>query len=230
MKLNKLIVPSIIMLVLIAALATRAQALSIPEVESNDTLATAQVLAPAAFTTGSNADIANATTIPWVSISGTGNGTFDYYSFTVANAGYTGFFDIDHAMDATPAVDLELGLWDTAGNLLAFNGDGYATVATEALGSVGPNSGWDAFIEHTFSSSGTYIVGVADFVATAGAGGWLPGSNVIPDGRTYTLQVSIREAIPNPEPTTILLMGIGVLGLVGGTARKQLKKRADMKS
>jgi hypothetical protein len=44
------------------------------------------------------------------------------------------------------------------------------------------------------------------------------------------LQVSIREAIPNPEPTTILLMGIGVLGLVGGTARKQLKKRADMKS
>jgi hypothetical protein len=27
-----------------------------------------------------------------------------------------------------------------------------------------------------------------------------------------------------------LLMGIGVLGLVGGAARKQLKKRADMTS
>jgi len=41
---------------------------------------------------------------------------------------------------------------------------------------------------------------------------------------------NVRVTVPNPEPTTVLLMGIGIVGLVGGAARKRLRKKAVVKS
>lgn len=70
------------------------------EVESNDTLATAQNI-DSFFSLGSDPDIEDSTTVPWVSITGTGNGTRDYYFFTVPDPGMgffiTGVFDVDYA-------------------------------------------------------------------------------------------------------------------------------------
>ncbi len=65
-------------------LVDKAGSISTPdinEVEGNDTIATAQNLENYTFTVDSDNQIANSTVIPHVTINGTGDGTFDYYSF-----------------------------------------------------------------------------------------------------------------------------------------------------
>jgi hypothetical protein len=71
----------------------------VPEQNPNNTIATAQNVDGAGWNLNANASIANATTIPHVTIEGKGDGTFDYYSFTIANAGDTATFDIDSVHD-----------------------------------------------------------------------------------------------------------------------------------
>lgn len=66
---------------------------SLNEVEPNNSIDTAQNL-DSSFVLQVNPNVESSDTIPHVSIAGTGNGTFDYYSFT-ATAGSTGIFDID---------------------------------------------------------------------------------------------------------------------------------------
>lgn len=65
----------------------------ITKVEPNNSLDTAQNL-NSFFSTDGNPNIQNSTSIPHVSISAEGDGTFDYYSFD-ATAGSLGIFDID---------------------------------------------------------------------------------------------------------------------------------------
>ena len=60
------------------------------------------------------------TTIPDVTISGSGDGTFDYYSFAVNRAGDRAIFDIDQAN-----FDTEIFLYDLLGSLLAENDDSF---------------------------------------------------------------------------------------------------------
>src|SRR5690606_20817482 len=57
-----------------------------PQAGTNHSIATALSL-DEAFVLGSNPDVENAATIPFVSIHGTGGGGADYYGFTVTEAG-----------------------------------------------------------------------------------------------------------------------------------------------
>ncbi|MBI5761522.1 MAG: pre-peptidase C-terminal domain-containing protein, partial [Planctomycetales bacterium] len=170
----------------------------INEVEANNSLATAQNLDNAGWSTTFDANIGDATvntstTIPHVTIIGTGNGTFDYYSFTVANVGDRGIFDID----ATNAGlgDSEIFLYDALGNLLAQDDD---SSITEGAG--GSTTGNDSFLEFTFLAAGTYIIGVGEFNSTGFFGGIV--GNTLDNGDAYQLQVSIQN-----HPLTLVAAG-----------------------
>ena len=78
----------------------------IAEVEANNSLAAAQSI-DGQWSLALDPDIGDSftntsTTIPHVTISGTGDGTFDYYAFTVPAAGVRGIFDIDYAPRGLP--------------------------------------------------------------------------------------------------------------------------------
>jgi Calx-beta domain len=144
---------------------------------------------------GDQNNINTSTTIPHVTIDGTGNGTFDYYRFTVRGASATnpvqGIFDIDFG--ETPgqgSMDTELFLYDSFGNLLDSDDDGAFLVAEDPGSTTSPN-GFDAFLQYNFTSDGTYVIGVGEFSSTGDPGG-ITG-NVPDPGDTYTLQVSIEN-------------------------------------
>ena len=63
----------------------------INEVEPNDTIGGAQNIDGAGFNLDVNANIFSSTTIPHITVLGTGDGTFDYYAFTIDVAGSTSF-------------------------------------------------------------------------------------------------------------------------------------------
>ncbi len=152
------------------------------EAEPNSTLATAQDVDAEQWSLSPNANIDSSTTRPHLTIVNTGDGTFDYFSFT-ANAGDVGVFDTDFTN-----FDTELFLYDSAGNLLAQNDD-----SLEDPGA----TGLDSFIRHTFTTSGTFIIGVGRFDSVGSPGG-ITG-NTPPVGGIYQLHISV-DGKPAPIP------------------------------
>jgi hypothetical protein len=169
------------------------------EVEPNDSRATAQNLDGATFTVANDPDITDSTTVPHVSVNGTGDGTFDYYSFTVAHAGDRGIFDIDHESSVFgPGLDTMLFLYDSAGNLIAENDDGG--------GDPGSNGFLASYIDFTFAAPGTYTIAVAEYFSFDN-GGEVDGTPLSP-GDAYTLQVSLSGkpfVPPGPDTYTFTL-------------------------
>ncbi|WP_339138422.1 MAG: DVUA0089 family protein [Candidatus Electrothrix sp. GW3-4] len=137
------------LLIIIGALFCTATAGAevISEIEPNNDFANAQHIDVSSFTVGLDSDITNSDIWPWVSIIGTGDGTFDYYSFEVSLAGTTASIDIDYN-----TFDTVVLLYDADGNLLAENDDNWSDP--------GSNS-WASLIEYTSLPPGTYIVAVA---------------------------------------------------------------------
>ncbi|MBI1312118.1 hypothetical protein GC176_12565 [bacterium] len=200
--------------------------LTVPEAEPNNTIATAENIDALGFSTDFDANIGDtfsntSTAIPHLSIQGTGDGSYDYYSFTVSNAGDRGIFDMDFASTVgTGSFDSELFLFDSTGaqvinpltGVPAQNDDSPIT-----YGGGGSTSSLDSYVEITFPAPGTYVIGVAAF-PSSGATGGITGSTV-PTGATYTLQVSIENhgtttapGTPTPTPTVVY----GDI-LIGGT-------------
>ncbi len=89
-------------------------------------------------------------------------------------------------------MDSQIFLYDSAGNLLSSNND-----SAVALGAGGSTSTLDSYLEYTFLTPGTYVIGVAASPSTGLSGG-ISGTP-IGNGDTYTLQVSLED---HPAVTT----------------------------
>ncbi len=181
------------------------------EGEPNSTLATAQSV-DAALTTEAQGFIEDSTTLPHATVIGTGDGTYDYYSFTVNSPGAEGIFDID------------LGFFDAA--LFLFSPSGALITMNDTM--AGPvDSGSflirDPFIRHTFAQAGVYTVGVAQTGATAVDGG-ISGP-APPSGAFYLLNISVEDTAV-PEPGTLILFSAGMAGLMYRERRKRAAARA----
>jgi len=107
------------------------------------------------------------------------------------------------------------------GKWAADNGLG-STILLNGLDTVNPASGFKGFTPFTISSGFQSGTNTLAFIVVNGSGatGNPTGLRVEMDG----------TAAPVPEPTTALLMGIGIVGLIGGAARKKFKKKAVVKS
>src|SRR5919112_3477791 len=93
---RRIIVVLAAMAAMVVVYAGAAWAASVSEVEPNDSIDEAQNIDPY-FSLDSDPNIAHSTTAPHATVDGTGNGTFDYYAFSVPQAGFAtiGLFDID---------------------------------------------------------------------------------------------------------------------------------------
>lgn len=144
------------------------------EAEPNNSRATAQNIDNATFSLESNGDIRDSTTIPHTSINaGGGDGSFDYFEFN-ANSGDRGIFDVDASSN-----DSTLFLYDSLGSLLAENDD-----FSDPGG-----SGLLSLIDHVFTSSGPFVIGVGEF-SSSDSGGAISGNT--PAGN-YILHVSLEN-------------------------------------
>lgn len=196
--------------------------LIVQEIEPNDGLTSALNIDNLGFSLDFDPNITDtlgintSTVLPHISIQGTGDGSFDFYSFTVANAGDSAIFDIDFGFGVSntgaqsgDGFDSRLILFDSAGNLLANNDDLFPADA-------GSISTLDSFIQFTFPTAGTYVIGVSSVNSSPVPGG-ISGQGV-PTGSDYTLQVSIQNHLTSgaATPTAAPTRTFGDV-LIGGT-------------
>jgi hypothetical protein len=201
----------------IALHSSAATASVISEIEANNTAATAQNV-DGNFDFAFSADIGDSsgsntsTSLSHVSILGTGDGSYDWYSFE--SLGGMTILDIDYGDSPGGSTDTQLGIWDFAGNLVADNDD--ASLVIEAGGGV---YAVDSFIQVSSLLAGDYFVGVCEFSCGFGNGFSVNGSGL--SSRTdYTLHISMAHA-PVPEPSIIALFGLGLVGIGFARRRRQ---------
>jgi large exoprotein involved in heme utilization and adhesion len=204
---------------------------TVNEQEGNDSIDKAQFIPLENFSLQNNSNIEFSKDIPHVSISGTGDGTFDYYSFEVKTPASRGIFDIDNTSvdvdkensnsDISDTVDTELFLFDKSGNLLAENDD-----SLTSSGGGGSSSGLESYISYTFATPATsYILGVGSFNSEANNG--IIEGEPLKKGDSYTLQLSLdnRNVNPNQSPNSGLFaqsQGTGQAGSIEITANQVL--------
>lgn len=162
----------------LGALPTLAQA-PLGEIEPNDSITTAQNLESATWSLEADSNITSSTTLPHVTIAGSGDSSFDYYVFRVSKAGSKGIFDID---STTGGFDSYLTLYNSSGAQLDSNDDSGVN-----QGAGGSKTSLDSYLEYTFPASGLYIIRV---------GARIGGSSTIvpiPAGMSYRLQISVKD-------------------------------------
>jgi len=202
-------------------LSSQVSASIITKLESNDTLATAQNI-DASFTLDYDVNIGDkfgvntSESIAHATIDAIGNGTFDYYTFTVENNNAIGIFDIDFGLNVGGSVDTELGLWDASGNVLASNDD-----SSKSSGAEGSVHRYDAFIQYDFTSAGTYYIGVGRYNSYARSGGFSTNSGKVGNGSTYTLQASVDgHTVDVAEPASLAAFALSLFGLASVRRKK----------
>ena len=173
------------MAAMVVVYAGAALAAAVSEVEPNDSIAQAQNI-DASFDTSQNADIASSTDVPNATVNGTGNGSLDFYKFTVpAGDPARVILDIDHT---TPpgSYDSMIELYDSGGVRIGDNDDDGADSGSTVDGNFDSRIG-------TTLDPGTYYVGVGSF----------SGFGPVPAGATYQLHVSVGNDDTTPPDTTI---------------------------
>jgi hypothetical protein len=178
---------------LLAGFSTTASATVVAETEPNDSFATAQNL-DGQFSTGPDSNVTNGATVPYVTVvSGPAAQNYDFYSFTVGQAGSSGTFDIDFGM---PDFDSYLALFDSSQNLLWMTDD--------AGVDAGSNHGYDSYFNYVFGNAGQYFLRVG---ACCGN---------VPYTGDYQLHVSLESpgnsAVPEPSTWAMMLLGFGAAG------------------
>lgn len=189
----------------------------------NDSFSSAQNVDPY-FTLDSNPNIAKSTEFPHVTIARTGDGTFDYFSFTISDINDDAIFDIDFGdetgVNATD-VDIFLRLYRPDGVLIFSRDDG-----DSGEGELGSDTNFDPYFEvpnsslTNWPSTGVFRIEVAaldDDLVTV-----IP----VPVGKTYTLQISIENHSTSgaaiPEPSTVTFLALGAFtGLGYGWRRRR---------
>ena len=146
------------------------------------------------FATSSNPEIIASTTLPHVTVLGTGGGNMDYYSLTL-NAGVAVTLDIDRA-GAAGNLDSTVKIFNSAGVHLAYDDD-----SSTSEGATGSISGSDSFLTFVTPAAATYYIEVAEW-----------SDDPIEAGAQYRLHVSIGA----PPGDDVLMGGAGVDTLDGG--------------
>ena len=168
------------------------------EKERNNSIDEGQVIDSDRFSLQRDPNIEFSDKIPHVSVSGTGDNSFDYYEFEIKTPRSRGIFDIDNSRDnnnSPESLDTQVFIFDDEGNLLIENDD-----ADTSLGAGGSNSELESYITYNFRRPGTYIIGVAEYYSEASGTGQTPiQGEPIQNGGSYTLQVSIDSQIINPN-------------------------------
>lgn len=174
------------MAAMVVVCAGAAFATSVNEVEPNDSIAQAQSI-DASFSLDSDPNITDSTTVPHATVDATGNGTLDYYAFTVPDAGVgtTGVFDVDGACCiSTGGFDSYMRLYDSTGNFLAENVDSPNDPGSPPLCDGCVING-DSYITHNFSSAGTYYLQVSSCCPFP--------ARPVPNAVSYKLNVSVHD-------------------------------------
>ncbi|MBY5933537.1 M10 family metallopeptidase C-terminal domain-containing protein [Tateyamaria omphalii] len=185
---------------------------TLDEDATNNSIATAFDISDN-FSLEEDENIFDSTTVLHTTVNATGNGQAGYYSIDLA-AGTVISIDIDGIED--PNVhDSWVRLLDSNGNIVAENDDGG--------GDPGSTSIRDSSTVFVVEETGTYYIVEGSWTAESEEGGW---TEVVPEGSTYTLNVSVEfppaPAEPGEAGSDVLVGGRGSDLLDGGLAADTL--------
>ena len=151
-------------------------------------------------------DIPECNSIPHVTVEAEGDGTFDYFSFYYT-AGSKLIVDIDYNSQS---------IW-----LVAFEAQSHHRIFDEPFRPSNdtidlPNDNITGFFTNVTPSTGRIILAIVQDPPAGNYGylasHWPNGTNGY-SGGSYYLHVSLENPSPVPEPATILLVGIGFIGI-----------------
>ncbi len=162
----------------------------------NNAISTA-VDVSAMFALDNDPDIVNSSSTPHVTVSGTGDGTADFYAINILNSGAAITLDIDH----TSGWDSYVNLRTAAGTVVASDDD-----SNTGDGAGGSTSGLDSFLTFTVVTAGLYFIQVGRY----------PAGAAIASSETYELQISVANELQSVDGDDIFHGETGNDELFGG--------------